>query len=41
MIPVTANVAFLPYYPFWSIIVITWDALVIWALTAHGRDLCR
>ena len=39
--PVTANFAFLPYYPFWSIIVITLDILVIWALAAHGRDLYR
>jgi hypothetical protein len=27
--------------PFWSIIVITLDILVVWALTAHGRDLYR
>jgi hypothetical protein len=26
------NFAFLPYYPFWSIIVITFSALVMWAL---------
>jgi hypothetical protein len=41
MRPVTANSAFLPYYPFRSSIVITLDILVIWALTAHGRDLYR
>jgi hypothetical protein len=27
-----SNFAFLPYYPFWSILVIAFDALVIWAL---------
>lgn len=27
-----ANFAFLPYYPFWSIIVIAFDVFVIWAL---------
>ncbi len=29
----------LPYYPWWSILIIAFDVLVIWALTAHGRDL--
>lgn len=29
----------LPYYPIWSVIVIAIDIAVIWALTAHGRDL--
>jgi len=31
--------AFLPYYPFWSITVIVISIFVIWALTAHGRDV--
>lgn len=31
--------AWLPYSPVWSIIIITVDALVIWALTVHGRDI--
>jgi uncharacterized membrane protein len=34
-----ANFLFLPVYPIWSLIVITLDVLVIWALTAHGREL--
>ena len=34
-----ANFAWLPWYPFWSLIMITADAFVIWALTAHGRDV--
>ncbi len=29
----------LPVYPIWAIIVITIDALVIWALTAHGGEM--
>jgi hypothetical protein len=36
---IVANFLFLPVYPLWSIIVITIDVLVIWALTAHGREL--
>jgi hypothetical protein len=34
-----ANFAWLPWYPVWSIIMITAAAFVIWALTAHGRDI--
>ena len=33
------NFAWLPYYPIWSIIVIAICVAVIWALTAHGRDI--
>jgi hypothetical protein len=35
----TANFLFIPYYPFWSILVITLDIFVIWALAAHGGEL--
>jgi len=34
----TANFLFIPYYPFWSLLIIAVDVLVIWALTAHGRQ---
>ena len=34
-----ANFAWLPYSPIWSIIVISICVSVIWALTAHGRDI--
>jgi hypothetical protein len=34
-----ANMAFIPVYPFWSIMVITIDLLVIWAVTVHGSEL--
>ncbi|MFI5610949.1 hypothetical protein [Amycolatopsis sp. NPDC051903] len=33
-----AHLAFLPAAPFWAIIVLTLDVLVIWALIAHGDD---
>ena len=33
-----SNFAFLPYYPFWSALVIALDVFVIWALVAHGRE---
>jgi hypothetical protein len=32
------NFAFLPFYPFWAIIVIAFNALVIWALSVQLRD---
>jgi hypothetical protein len=38
-ISLITNFLFLPVYPLWSLIVITLDVLVIWALTAHGRKL--
>ena len=33
-----ANFAFLPYYPLWTILVIAFYVLVIWALTAQLRN---
>jgi hypothetical protein len=35
------NFAWLPYYPVWSIIIITLNVFVIWALTTRGRDVTR
>lgn len=34
-----ANFLFIPYYPLWSLLIITIDVFVIWAITAHGRDI--
>jgi hypothetical protein len=34
-----ANFLFIPYYPFWSMLIIALDVFVIWALAAHGREL--
>ena len=33
------NFAFIPYYPFWSLLIIAIDVGIIWALTAHGHDI--
>ena len=33
------NFAFIPYYPFWSLLIIAIDVFIIWALTAHGQDI--
>src|SRR5512133_3094630 len=34
-----ANFLWLPYYPFWSMLIITLDIFVIWALAAHGGEV--
>ena len=31
-----ANFAFVPYYPFWSMLIIAIDVLVIWAIARSG-----
>lgn len=38
-VSILVNFAWLPYYPVWSILIIAFDMFVIWALTAHGRDV--
>jgi hypothetical protein len=35
----TANFLFIPYYPFWALLLFTLDIFVIWAITAHGGEL--
>ena len=35
------NLAFVPAYPVWAIIVITLDVLVIYALAVHGGEVKR
>jgi hypothetical protein len=34
-----ANFLFIPYYPFWALLLITLDIFVIWAIAAHGGDM--
>jgi hypothetical protein len=34
-----ANFLFIPYYPFWSLLMIPLDVFVIWALARHGRQV--
>ena len=38
-LPQVAREAWLPYVPFWAILMIFVAISVIWALTAHGRDV--
>jgi len=41
LISAITSFAFLPWYPIWALVIITLDVFVIWALTAHGRDITR
>lgn len=34
-----AAFAWMPYYPIWGITIVAIAVFVIWALTAHGRDV--
>jgi hypothetical protein len=34
-----AAFAWMPYYPLWGITIVALDVFVVWALTAHGRDI--
>jgi hypothetical protein len=36
-----ASFLWLPFYPLWSIATIAFDVFVVWALTAHGRDITQ
>jgi hypothetical protein len=38
-VSILSNFFVMPAYPLWSITVIAIDILVIWALTAHGREM--
>jgi hypothetical protein len=38
---IIASFLWLPYYPIWSLTVIAFDIFVIWAVTAHGRDITQ
>jgi hypothetical protein len=39
VISAIANFAFIPYYPFWSMLIIVIDILVIWAIAAYGGTM--
>ena len=36
---IVANFLWMPYYPIWSLTLLTFDAFVIWAVTSHRRDI--
>ena len=38
MINLLTQMLFLPAYPFWSLLIIVVDLLVLWALLVHGEE---
>jgi hypothetical protein len=34
-----ANFLWIPYYPFWALLIITLDVFVIWAVAVHGGSM--
>ena len=38
-VSILVNFLWIPYYPIWALTVIAFDVFVIWAVTAHGRDI--
>ena len=39
MVSALVNLAFMPAYPVWSLVLITFDVLVIWAIVVHGSEM--
>ena len=39
MASIVANMAFVPVYPVWSLMMVTVGVLVIWAVMVHGGEL--
>ncbi len=39
VISAIAGFAWMPYYPIWGVVFVAIAVSVIWALTAHGRDV--
>jgi hypothetical protein len=39
VLSVIANFLFIPYYPFWSLLMIALGIFVIWALARHGQEV--
>jgi hypothetical protein len=41
VVSAVAAFAWLPYYPIWGALIAASAIFVIWALTAHGRDIVK
>ena len=38
-VSILVNFLWMPYYPIWSLTLMAFNVFVIWAATAHGRDI--
>jgi hypothetical protein len=41
VISAIAGFAWMPWYPVWGIVIVAMAVSVMWALTAHGRDITK
>lgn len=41
LISAVVNMAWIPYYPWWSILIVTVNVVVIYALVVHGDELAE
>jgi hypothetical protein len=39
MVNMFSQMAFLPFYPGWSLVIIALDGVVLWAVVAHGEEI--
>jgi hypothetical protein len=39
MVNMFTQMAFLPFYPFWSLVIMALDGVVLWAVVAHGEEI--
>lgn len=41
MLAALIGFAWIPWYPFWAILIVAASVSVVWALIAHGRDIAE
>lgn len=41
MLAALVGFAWMPWYPFWAVLIVAASVAVIWALIAHGRDIAE
>jgi len=39
LVSAIASFLFIPYYPFWALLILVLDVFVIWALVLHGHEV--
>ncbi len=40
-VSIVVSFLWIPFYPVWSLLLVAFNVFVIWAVTAHGRDVTR
>ena len=39
MVNMISQLLFMPAYPFWALLIIVLDVVVLWALVVHGEEM--